>query len=363
MSITQIYHTWQHKIQQLWPDERVTRQRNMAWLLVGIFRGRSVHISEIASHIPSKAKLTSVTRRFERFLDNGKVRVRSWYEPVIKPILARAGTDVGEIRLIIDGSKIGSGHQLLMVALAYRRRSIPVAWTWVRHRKGHSTTGKQQALLSYVRSLLPPDVPVLLVGDSEFGIIDVIRLIEGWGWHYVLRQKGSHLVSQSDEDVWKPFRDLVQKPGQSCWCPNVHLTGKFAHMTNVLARWSITEDVPWLLATNLPTYQLAIRAYRRRMWIEELFGDLKRNGFDLESTHLKHFLRLSRLTLAVVLLYVWSLATGSNVIKRGQRHMVDRRSRRDLSIFRIGLRWIQRCITNDLTLTIRLVPIQIKTVG
>ncbi len=57
--------------------------------------------------MPSQAKLTSVTRRFERFLDNGKVRVRAWYEPVIKPILTRAATDVGEIRLIIDGSKIG----------------------------------------------------------------------------------------------------------------------------------------------------------------------------------------------------------------------------------------------------------------
>jgi hypothetical protein len=357
MSITQVYHTWKQKIEQLWPDERVTRQRNMAWLLVGIFLGRSVHISEIASHIPSKAKLNSVIRRIERFLGNGNIRVRPWYEPVIKPILERAARDTGEIRLIIDGSKIGSGHQLLMIALAYRRRSIPVAWTWVRHRKGHSTTGKQQALLSYVRSLLPPGVPVLLVGDSEFGIIDVIRLIEGWGWRYVLRQKGSHLVSPSGEADWKPFRDLVQKPGQTAWCPQVHLTGKFAHLTNVLARWGATEAEPWLLATNLPTYQLAIQAYRRRMWIEELFGDLKRNGFDLESTHLKHFLRLSRLTLAVVLLYVWSLATGSNIIKRGQRHLVDRLSRRDLSIFRIGLRWIQRSITNDLPLSIRLVPI------
>jgi hypothetical protein len=59
------------------------------------------------------------------------------------------------------------------------------------------------------------------------------------------------------------------------------------------------------------------------MWIEETFGDLKGNGFDLESTHLRHILRLSRLTLAVVLLYVWLLAFGSHVIKSGQRHLLD----------------------------------------
>jgi hypothetical protein len=28
---------------------------------------------------------------------------------------------IGEIRLIIEGTKIGFGHQLLMVAMAYRK--------------------------------------------------------------------------------------------------------------------------------------------------------------------------------------------------------------------------------------------------
>jgi hypothetical protein len=335
----------------------------MAWLLTGLFLGRSVHTSEISAHIPSRAKLPSVTRRIERFLANGKVRVRPWYEPVIRPVLEKAAERTGEIRLIIDGSKVGSGHQLLMVAIAFRRRAIPVAWTWVRHSKGHSTSGKQQALLSYVRSLLPAETPVLLVGDSEFGSIALIRLLEGWGWHYVLRQKGSHLVSQSGGDVWSPFRELIQKPGQRRWLPHVHLTGQYAHMTNVLARWNKTEPDPWLLATNLPTSQAALRAYRRRMWIEELFGDLKRNGFDLESSRLQHFLRLSRLTLAVALLYLWSIATGSTTIKRGLRHLVDRRSRRDLSLFRIGLRWIQRSIANGDPPEIRLSPVWHKTVG
>jgi hypothetical protein len=39
--------------------------------------------------------------------------------------------------------------------------------------------------------------------------------------------------------------------------------------------------------------------YRYRMWIEERFGDLKGNGFDLQSTMLRHFSRFSRLTLAL----------------------------------------------------------------
>ncbi len=87
-----------------------------------------------------------------------------------------------------------------------------------------------------------------------------------------------------------------------------------------------------------------------------MFGDFKKHGFDLESTHLGHFLRLSRLTLAVALLYVWLVSFGSQVIKNGQRYLVDRRKRKDLSVFRIGFNAISRCLTNGLAFSIRLVP-------
>ena len=57
---------------------------------------------------------------------------------------------VGEIRLIADGTKVGFNHQLLIVAIAYRRRALPIAWTWIRCAKGHSSAHKQLALNSYV---------------------------------------------------------------------------------------------------------------------------------------------------------------------------------------------------------------------
>jgi hypothetical protein len=90
--------------------------------------------------------------------------------------------------------------------------------------------------------------------------------------------------------------------------------------------------------------------------IEEMFGDFKGHGFNLEDSHLCHFLRLSRLTLAVVLLYVWLVASGSRIIKNGQRSLVDRVDRRDFSIFRIGHNMIERLLTNSQPLMVVLVP-------
>jgi len=76
------------------------------------------------------------------------------------------------------------------------------------------------------------------------------------------------------------------------------------------------------------------------MWIEEIFGDLKKHGFDIECAMLHHFERLSRLTLAVALIYVWLVSIGTRTVRDGLRHLVDRKVRRDLSIFQIGLRFI-----------------------
>jgi hypothetical protein len=356
MSTNRLYHSWFERIRQLYPYERITRLRNLVWLMLGIFQSKSVHLSKIASKIPGCATQPSLTRRLSRFLDNAAVRVRKWYEPVARNLLQAMASTVGEVRLIADGSKVGFQHQLLIVAIAYRRRAIPIAWTWAHCVKGHSSAGKQLALLAYVHALLPPSASVLLVGDSEFGAVEVIRQTEAWQWHYVLRQKANNEVKIGDAD-WRHFGDCIARAGQTIWLGRGFLTSKHAHPVNLLAHWQTGEDEPWLLAANLPAQQPTLQAYRRRMWIEEMFGDLKGNGFDLERTHLIHFARLSRLTLAVVLLYVWCIATGAHHIRDGLRRLVDRTDRRDLSIFQIGLRQIDRRMTNEQSVSICLIPV------
>src|SRR5712691_7798518 len=98
--------------------------------------------------------------------------------------------------------------------------------------------------------------------------------------------------------------------------------------------WKQTFKEPWLLATNVHCPALALRLYSRRMWTE-MFGDLKKHGFDLESTHLQHFLRLSRLTLTICLLLIGLVALGQHVLANALSAQVDQTDHYDLSIFRL----------------------------
>lgn len=363
MSVNQTYHTWFQRLKQLWPVGSLPQIRNAAWFLAGLYESHSVQLQAIARKIPGQAKLPSRIRHLARFLQNARLRVRPSYAPMAKALLQDLARTLGEIRLIADGSQVAFHHQLLLISVAYRHRAVPIAWTWIPSARGHSGAWRQLALLAYVHELLPSDIPVSLVGDAEFGAVEVQEQVDAWHWNFVLRQKSNNQVRPGPDDPWQDFGSVIQHPGQVVWWPNARLTAKYDHPVNLLAYWQVGEQEPWLLATNLATVGEASRTYRRRMWTEELFGDLKGHGFDLESTHLLHFERLSRLTLLVVLLYDWMLWVGARTIKRGERHWVDRHDRRDLSLFQIGWRFIDRFITNDSPLPNALKPMSLLKVS
>ncbi len=366
MPINHLYRSLRDLLVQLRsPKERETRIRNFSWLLAGLFLSGSVHLSKIANKIPAtKATLPSVVRRLSRLLDNASIRVREWYEPLARRLLkCQAEKLGGEIRLIVDGTKVGFAHRLLMVGVAYRKRAIPIAWSWVRSEKGHSSSYKQRALLGYVRRLVPDGVAtprVSVVGDSEFGSVETLKQLEEWGWYYVMRQR-SHLLVCSrrqpqQQHQWRPLGELIERAGEKVWLESALLSRLHAHETNLVLYWKKGEREPWLLVTNLPTSREALWAYKRRMWIEEMFGDFKGHGFDLESTQLRRFEKLSRLTLAVALLYVWLVENGAEVIKRGQRRLIDRSDRREYSVFRLGCNMLNRCLAQVAEPFTRLLP-------
>ncbi len=154
-----------------------------------------------------------------------------------------------------------------------------IAWTWVPHVRGHSSARKQLALLAYVRRLIPAKAAVFLVGDCEFGAVDVLKQLRRWHWFYFLRQKSDTCLWFSDVQGWLPFGSFIQKPGQSFWLGSGYLARNHIFRVNLLVHWKRGEKEPWCLATNLPDKGLALRFYRLRSWIEEMFGDFKKTWF------------------------------------------------------------------------------------
>ena len=85
-------------------------------------------------------------------------------------------------------------------------------------------------------------------------------------------------------------------------------------------------------------------------------GDMKGHGFDLETSHLRQGQRLARLTLAVCLLYLWLVALAEYVIHHKQTREIDPANRQDLSVFRLGVDFLERRLSLDDSIPAVFVP-------
>jgi hypothetical protein len=182
----QMYHKVLNELCQWHPRERITRARNMAFLLVGLVQGHGIHLSQIVAQWPGlEAKEPSLVNRLRRFLDNPAVDVRTWYEPIVCHLLQSfAGR---ELRLIIDCSKVGFHHRIMTVSLAYKKRALPLVWSVHRGRKGHVGYTKQLELLEYLIGFLPEDAQVTFLGDAGFESVHLLNWMKEKGWRFVLR--------------------------------------------------------------------------------------------------------------------------------------------------------------------------------
>lgn len=364
-SQSQLYQIWRQRLSELMPDKRYVQYRltNFLWLTVGIYLAANIHLSYVVRKLPLRVQKLSLERRFRRFLDNPGIKVRQWYHPVMLDLL-RAAKQGDGIHLIIDCTQIGAQFQLVMVAVAHRRRALPLAWMWIP--KGHSSQDQQIRLLTYINRWIDevdPLVPVTLVGDTEFGGTKLIQKLQRWGWRYALHQSSSTYFKPGDSLSWRTFGEAGLTKGFQLWLVQGNLTRSQAIRSNLLLCWGEQYDHPWYLATNFNSARDTLRHYKRRMWIEELFGDLKGHGFDLCDSRLGTQQRLDRLTLIVCLLYLWIVEMGEQVIRRQQVAWVDRSDRRDLSIFRLGWDWIERRLALNDPLPTSFVPQILKVSG
>lgn len=341
-SLPQLYSSLQQFVGQTIPDECRTRIANLLWMMSGIFLSRSVHLEHMARKTPLRAKKLSTTKRFSRFLDNPQVQGRMWYEPFARHMLQSAASG-GQVHLIIDTTRVAFSYRMVMLSVAYRRRSLPLAWTWVKGVKGHSTSQTQIRLLKTILLWFPTNCRVSLVGDCEFGRGGFLTYLRQIGWDYALRQVGRQQLWWQGNGRWQRVDSLLDEPGCR-WLGWVSLTRTHKHYTHLVAFWGKGQSEAWWLATNLRSLRAAVRLYRRRMWIEAMFADFKRHGFDLEGSHLRSSKRLERLTLLVCLLYLWLIAVARHVEIAHLVDLVDRHDRRDLSLFRLGWDFVERCL-------------------
>lgn len=366
----ELYHRLVHAVHPLISVNHIRQLSNWMWIVVGILQSNSIALSEIALFIPGEAKAQSRITTIRRWLKNVHVDVWKLYRPILEHVLQN--WHASEITIVLDGVMVfGDRLQIFRLSLVHGCRAIPLIWKVIPG-KGLTQAQVLEQMLTHAAEFLHPRVKrVRFLADRGFRDCDWAELCVKLGWNYDIRIQCNTTVTL--ENGWQGRLDaLGVKPGQRRYFQNVRLTQDQKWRAHLSVTWTEgdAKNPPEILAviSNDRACRARLGEYGIRMDIEESFRDDKSGGFDMAHTRLQHTERLERLLLAVALATLWCHELGEFVLDQGElyRREIDPGTKRELSIFQLGLRWLKRCVAtaiNRLPLfNARLTPIRLLPV-
>ncbi len=314
-------------------------------LICGLAGGQCAQLSTIADHAPSgAADQESLIARFRRWLKHDAHTVDSWFLPVAKALLVNLAHQ--PLVLVLDGSVVGQGCVALLLSVVYHGRALPLAWVVVQGQKGHFPEDTHCALIAQIQPLIPPTAQVTVLGDGEFDGTALQTALRQLDWQDVCRTAPNLVMTVYG--TTRHIGDLAPTRGELLAVRPAWMTAEAYGPVSILAIWEASYADPIYLVTNMANLNAALALYRKRAHIETFFSDQKSRGFQLHRSHLRDPHRVARLLIASCLAYLWIVYLGVCVLRDNWLKRLHRQHRCDLSLFRLGLRLLARCLKDTL---------------
>jgi len=334
------------KLRTVHPEPHLKRISTWVWVIVGLILSHSVHLSQIAQHLPSEAQAAGRIAQIRRWLSNPFINVPDFYRPLISEALQ--GWAHKDVFVILDGCLVNhEALQFFRLSLSHCFRAIPLTWL-VTKGPGLITVEKCEALLNEAAQLLQHMATVTFLADRGFRDKHWAYKCRELAWNYGIRVANNTGVTLAGGYVLA-INTLGVRPGCRRYYQNVRLTAEADWVCNLAVTWTTaTPKQPaelCAIAMNLPAGPGTLKDYLKRMHIEQSFRDDKSGSFDLAATKLTDPERLNHLLLAIAVAVLWIYDIGQGVLRADQRPDIDPAYQRQLSLFQIGWRKLQRWLS------------------
>jgi len=325
----------------------------------GLLDGGRLSLTQLGRHRPGHAFVKHHIKAVDRLLGNRhlhKERVNV-YQALARQLL----TAIPRPLIIVDWADCELERQLLII-----RASVPIggrAYTLyeeVHPLRRYNNPKTHRYFLDQLQLIVPNHVIPIIVTDAGFRG-PWFRAVEALGWDWIGRIRNTIKYYKPEPGRWCFVHSLyaqatprIQHIGERClskrhryWCRlylvRAHQRGPGRPLNR--KRYGTNEDLyrrlhraPWLLATSLPHSKGAghriMRAYARRMQIEEAFRDLKNHrwGFALRYARSSDTKRLEILLLIAFLatLLLWLLGIAAKTLGLQRHFQANTETRRPI---------------------------------
>lgn len=271
-------------VKKIFPDLRKTQSLNLSLGVLGIVKSRSGLMSEIVRTVPGSKQHKHRLKRFWRFLSNPRVKTGNlqllWCKWVVNTFVPGR-----HVTVALDWTELPGNIQLLMAAVPYAGRAIPLLWVNTTYRAFKDSQNRiEERLITTLTKIIPQDKRIILVADRGFGRASLVNFLINLNILFCLRVKADVIIQIKVGNNGKGkkinLRKLKIKVNQVKWFGNIsyRVDGcvEKVNLAITLAPPKVGEkEDPWILVTNLRKAKTAISNYKLRFDIEEWFKDLK----------------------------------------------------------------------------------------
>ena len=279
-------------------------------IIPAIVKASSVTLEKIACAFESEVQVSSTLRRIRRFVKKA---------PLTQDQMAIFVTNLlgitGPMTIAIDRTNWMFGSlpiNIFMLSVKWKSKSIPLYWIML-DKEGNSNYHERIDLIQKLLNTFGPNCIASLTADREFIGRDWFEWLLNKDIPFDIRIKSNTQIDCNGQTiaVSELFRHM--NPGQFRQHKKVYrIFGCDVYLSGGPAKGKKGEDDYFIIASDAYRPD-ADKRYGLRWRIEQLFKELKSNGFDLEQTHLAKPERLSTLLILLAIAYTWILKVGQHL--------------------------------------------------
>lgn len=335
----EVVYRWEREIRQHLRSLGAWQSRGLALFSYGVMKGRHSSQSRIAEELGAWGSGETVKKRLKRWLGNKGIEMSEVSGEWVAWVWSAYGGE--RAILLVDETKLSDRLGVMMVALAYEGRAIPLVWRCYKADQAGAYPPEGQVelvgeLVEHVVQHLPPESRPLVLADRGLGHSSAMlqRLSQIPHLHYLVRIKETSRVTFLNGMSSLLYEITTPDCDWASWAKLFTRTRSCYGIVRVLWRSAYAE--PWCLVTNDPFTPSS--TYAQRWWQEESFRDLKSGGWQWEQSYVTIPDHAEKLILILALAYGWAIALG--VTQEPAHPTTPRR----FSLFRQGIRYFKRLL-------------------
>lgn len=307
----------------------------MVEIILSLIKVGSVQQQKIAQGTDLKSKISSTTRRIQRFFE------QQFLCPSIASEMIFNFFDwEAKIIFILDRTNWKFGKfdiNFLTISAVYKNCSIPICWILLPH-CGNSQTNSRINLIEMLLSIIPANRIKYLLADREFIGADWFKYLNMNRIPFCIRLKENYLILDTRRGGKIKLKKLFQNLSY----------GQYREIRQIISGVDLqifgtrtcTGELLILAVSDDGNLLDAFELYRSRWTIETMFKALKSAGFNFENTHQQNMERLYKLMILLAISYTWAVRIGE--IKNNIKPIrIKLHKKLEFSLFSYGFRTIQ----------------------